>query len=94
VEARTYRLLGHTFGADQSYQPAEELAAARAAEPVQAFRDRLIGRGVLDQEAVAAIQKEIDQEVDDALEFARSSSPPAVDELLVDVFSDKLEVPA
>jgi pyruvate dehydrogenase E1 component alpha subunit len=94
VEARTYRLLGHTFGADQSYQPADELAAARAAEPVQAFRDRLIGRGVLDQEAVAAIQKEIDHEVDDAMEFARASSPPAVDELLVDVFSDKLQVPA
>jgi TPP-dependent pyruvate/acetoin dehydrogenase alpha subunit len=94
VEAKTYRLLGHTFGADQSYQPADELAAARAAEPVQAFRDRLIGRGVLDAEAIAAIQKEIDKEVDDAMEFASASSPPAVGELLVDVFADKLEVPA
>jgi TPP-dependent pyruvate/acetoin dehydrogenase alpha subunit len=94
VEARTYRLLGHTFGADQSYQPAAELAAAEAAEPVQAYRQRLVEQGLLDDSAIAQMHKEIDQEVDEAMEFAHASPVPAPEELTIDVFSDREAVPA
>jgi TPP-dependent pyruvate/acetoin dehydrogenase alpha subunit len=93
VEARTYRLLGHTFGADQSYQPPEELATAREAEPVKAFRSRLIGLGVADEVSLREVEKEVGAEVEDAIDFAKSSAPPGVSELLVDVFANPEELP-
>ena len=93
VEALTYRLLGHTFGSDQSYQPAAELARAREAEPVKAFRARIVTLGLADDEALESIDKEIAVEVEEAFEFARSSPPPGADELLVDVFGRWEDVP-
>jgi TPP-dependent pyruvate/acetoin dehydrogenase alpha subunit len=92
VEARTYRLLGHTFGSDQSYQPASELAQAQEAEPVKAFRTRIVALGIADDEALAAIDKEIEADVHAAFEFAKSSPPPGLDELLVDVFGRREDV--
>jgi pyruvate dehydrogenase E1 component alpha subunit len=94
VEARTYRLLGHSFGADQSYQPAEELEHARENEPVMAYRAWLVSGGLADAAALDAIDKEVAEVVDDAMDFARSSPEPSVDELLVDVFASPSEVPS
>jgi len=93
VEARTYRLLGHTFGADQSYQPAEELAEARAVEPVKAFRSRLVDLGVADEGVLEAMEKEVGAEVEEAIDFAKSSAPPGGQELLIDVFANPEELP-
>jgi len=94
VEAVTYRLLGHTFGADQSYQPAEELERARAAEPVGAYRKWLVDTGVADTTTLDAIDAEVTTEIEDAIEFGASSPPPGLDELTLDVFADPAEVPA
>lgn len=93
VEAVTYRILGHTFGSNQSYQPADELEAARAAEPVGAFRAWLLDGGVATEADLALIEKEVAEEFEDALAFAKASADPGLDELLVDVFADRAEVP-
>ena len=55
LECMTYRLWGHYFGDPMRYIPGEELEAARQAEPVARYRSRLIGDGVLDEAAAAAI---------------------------------------
>jgi TPP-dependent pyruvate/acetoin dehydrogenase alpha subunit len=93
VEARTYRILGHTFGADQSYQPVDELDRARAAEPVGAFRDRLVELGFADKKQLDSIDSTVTSEVEEAFAFAASSPAPGRDELLVDVFARVEEVP-
>jgi TPP-dependent pyruvate/acetoin dehydrogenase alpha subunit len=93
VEATTYRILGHTFGADQSYQPADELDAARAAEPVAAYRAWLVEEGHATFDALNAIDVEVADEIEDAIRFGKESPPPDLDELLVDVFADRSEVP-
>ena len=93
VECLTNRHLGHYFG-DQPevYIPADELAAIRALDPVEAFRARLLGdastAGLL-----AAVDDEVDRAVQAAFDFARSSPVPDETELCRDVFASEEEIP-
>jgi pyruvate dehydrogenase E1 component alpha subunit len=92
IEATTYRFMGHIFGLDQmAYMPREEYEAAVAADPVPAYRARLIGEGVLDEDTMAALEAEVKAEVDVAVTFALDSPVPDVAQSLTDVFA---EVPA
>ena len=45
----TYRFFGHFFGDQMAYIPPEELEAAKAADPVPRFADRLVEDGVIGQ---------------------------------------------
>jgi pyruvate dehydrogenase E1 component alpha subunit len=93
IEARTYRILAHSFGTDQSYQPKEELDRARQNEPVQTYRTWLLSEGCADGATLDAIDREVSEIVEDAIEFAKASPQPGLDELLVDVFASTSEVP-
>ena len=94
VEARTDRLARPHVRSHQSYQPPTSWL-----RPALPRRYRLSGivrsvEGSSTTRRSAAIQTGIDQEVETAMEFASASVLPSAYELLVDVFSDKKEVPA
>jgi TPP-dependent pyruvate/acetoin dehydrogenase alpha subunit len=93
VEARAYRILAHSFGNDQSYQPKEEIERAQENEPVKTFRSWLQSEHLAGSESLEAIEREVKEMVEDAVDFAKSSSEPGVEELLVDVFASTSEVP-
>ncbi|MGE0881047.1 MAG: thiamine pyrophosphate-dependent dehydrogenase E1 component subunit alpha [Acidimicrobiia bacterium] len=93
VEAVTYRIFGHTFGSNQSYQPKAELDAAKANEPVGKFRKFVVDNGLLSEADVAGLEADAKEEFDDALAFAQRSEPPGLHELFVDVFANPEEVP-
>ena len=57
IEAMTYRFFGHYFGEDTHYMPAEELEAARTADPTQRFRAALLDRPDISEEDLATIDK-------------------------------------
>lgn len=89
IEATTYRFMGHIFGLDQmAYMPREEYDAAVAADPVPAYRARLLADGVLDEKTMAALEAEVTSEVDAAITFALNSAVPDVAESLTDVFAE------
>jgi TPP-dependent pyruvate/acetoin dehydrogenase alpha subunit len=83
VEAIAPRLDGHAFGAGTDEMDADELAAARDAEPVAAFRR------VLDAAGLAAAAGEIEAtaqaDVESALAAALAAPPPDPSSLLTDV---------
>lgn len=94
LECRTYRLGGHYFGdPPEAYVPADELSAARAADPLPAFRARLLEAG-FDEATLAGLEADAAAAVDDAFTFARNSPYPETSELLTDVFVSLEEVPA
>jgi TPP-dependent pyruvate/acetoin dehydrogenase alpha subunit len=89
IEASTYRFMGHIFGVDQmEYMPKEEMAAAVAADPVPAYRRRLIDEGVVSEAEMAALEAAVDKEVADAVEFALASPPPDPSETYTDVYAE------
>src|SRR3546814_8457050 len=63
VEAHTYRLQGHIFGADYSYIPMEELNAAQERASKMRLRQRISVRQVTDSN-LEQIEPEVGAEID------------------------------
>ena len=69
------------------YMDKDEKKGWMASDPVPAFRAWLIANGHATEAELAAIEAAIDQEIDEAVEFALSSAVPDVAELRRDVFA-------
>jgi len=89
IEAMTFRMLGHLFGADFSYVPKELLERAAKEDPIPRFRALLRDRQVSDVE-LDAIVDDIEKEIDAAVAFALDSPFPETGELRVDVLKQEI----
>src|SRR5205085_3748102 len=87
LEARTFRFCGHLVGDTMEYLPQGELEAAVAADPVPLFRAWLRDTAGFSEEELAKIERAVDAEIDDAVEFAQASPPPDAKELTTDVYA-------
>ncbi|MFZ4748111.1 MAG: alpha-ketoacid dehydrogenase subunit alpha/beta, partial [Sphingomonas sp.] len=93
LECVAHRLQGHAFGSEEAHMDADALAAARAANPVKAYRQRLIDLGHADGAALDAIDAEVAAEIEDAQAFADSSQAPPASELTTDIFASVADLP-
>lgn len=75
LHATTYRLTGHTSTDAAAWRRAEDVAAARAAEPLGRLRQRLLAEGVA-AEAMDTIQAEAQAEMTAARAAARLAPWP------------------
>ena len=89
VEAMCYRMMGHFFGADFSYMPAEHLEEMKGADPLPRLR-RLMLDHQFSEEELDRIVADIDREVDEAWEFASASPLPGPEEIRRDVFAEEI----
>ena len=85
LEAMTYRLNGHYNLDAMAYVPEDELAAARAADPVPRLRAWLVESGHASDEDLTAIEKKAAELVEEAWEFASGSPDPGLEALERDV---------
>ena len=95
IEAKTYRRKGHAEHDDQRYVPAGEIEEwEKNNDPVDRYERYLIERGVASREKmdeiVAAIQREIDEDV----EWAESSPMPEAEQAAYGVFDNQIVPPA
>jgi pyruvate dehydrogenase E1 component alpha subunit len=81
LETVSYRLKGHSVVDPARYRSEESVERARAADPVRAFRSRLIEAGVLDEDSAVKLEHAAQSEVDDAVAFADESPNPDVSTL-------------
>src|SRR6202158_958793 len=77
IEALTYRHGGHSRADPGKYRPAEEVKECLARDPLPAYRQVLIGRGV-DEATLDAIDKRARDAVDRATEEAKAAVGPHV----------------
>ncbi len=89
IEALTFRLYGHNMNDNNKYMLPGELADARAADPVVRLRAWLLAQGHADEAALASLEAGIQQELDEAVEFALGSPPPDERELWTDVYAEE-----
>ena len=89
IEAMTYRFFGHVFGDQDPYMDKGRKAEAMANDPVPRFRARLITDGVATEEQLAALEAQIEADIDEAVEFALASPFPGMEELERDVFAEE-----
>ena len=90
IEAMTYRFFGHVFGDQDAYMDKARKAEAMANDPVPRFRAKLIETGVASEDLLAAMEAEIETQIDEAVEFALASPFPGVEELECDVFAEEI----
>ena len=90
IEAMTYRFFGHVFGDQDAYMDKSRKAEAIANDPVPRFRQRLIDDGIASEDQLAALEANIEKQIDEAVEYALASDFPGTEELKRDVFAEEL----
>jgi TPP-dependent pyruvate/acetoin dehydrogenase alpha subunit len=76
IEAMTYRFCGHSKSDECAYRNREEEEEWRRRDPLLIMRDWLCGRGVIDGAADEKLRQKVVEEIDKAVEYARSSPDP------------------
>jgi len=87
VECKTYRHYGHFCGDPQTYKKKEEIDEWFRKDPIPRLRKYLVETGVLSQRETEVIDREMEDEVDRAVKFAKESPYPALEETLEDVYA-------
>ncbi len=76
LECKTYRWRTHFEGEPDTYRPPEEVKAWLKREPIAPYRKKLIEQGVIDEKKAERIKKDVQKELEEAVEFARTSPLP------------------
>jgi pyruvate dehydrogenase E1 component alpha subunit len=92
LEAKTFRFMGHYFGDPGAYIPKEEYAAALARDPMPITRAAVLKANAATEAELEALAKEINAEIEDALQFALDSVPPDVREVDIDIYASGASV--
>ena len=90
LELATYRWREHCgpdFDNHLGYRTEAEFLAWKDRDPISTFRARLVSDGVLDDEAIDAMAKRVEAEMDEAVAFAKESPFPPGDSLLEHVYA-------
>jgi len=87
LECKTYRFCGHSRGDPREYRSRGEEADWHARCPIKRLRQKLVEMGALDDALDGRIRGEVEKEIADAEEFARSSPDPSLDSLEEGVFA-------
>jgi pyruvate dehydrogenase E1 component alpha subunit len=91
IECRTYRWFEHVgpnFDWDLGYRTKEEGEEWMAKCPLKRFRKLLQENGLLSDTEHNKLTTQIDEEVEEAFQFAKNSPFPDVNELELDVYAD------
>lgn len=87
IEVKTDRLLGHFEGDPQVYRTKEELDQLKERDAIRRLERRLAESGALTEADAKKAWDEAQAEVDEAIEFARSSPYPTPESALEHVFA-------
>ena len=86
LEMKTYRYRGHSMSDPAKYRTKEEVQRVRSErDPIDRFRERILGEGFADDATLKGIDRDIKATVTEAAEFAQNSPEPDPAELYTDV---------
>jgi pyruvate dehydrogenase E1 component alpha subunit len=90
LEARTYRFRGHSMRdpAGAVYRTKEEVEREKLRDPIVLFRDKAAAAGLLTDADVRALEKDVNDIIDEAVAFADASPEPPSEWLFTDIYKD------
>ncbi|KAK8266058.1 hypothetical protein V6Z11_D12G217200 [Gossypium hirsutum] len=88
VECETYRFRGHSLADPDKLRHPAENAHYAARDPITALKKYLIDNCLASEADLKAIDKKMDEVVEEAVEFADESPVPSKSQLLKNVFAD------
>src|SRR2546423_3864813 len=90
IEAKTYRFTAHSSDDDDKrYRQADEVATWRQKDPIQRYASYLRDAGTLTDTAEDAITERVNQQVDEATEYAEQAPDPRPDDLTTYVYKQE-----
>lgn len=87
LEMRTYRFRAHSMYDPELYRSKDEVSEWRQRDPIDLFSTRLRDAGVLDDEALEAMEASVQARVDDAVAFAEAGTDEPVEQLTRHVYA-------
>jgi pyruvate dehydrogenase E1 component alpha subunit len=88
IEALTYRFRGHSLADPDELRPKEEKEFWNARDPIQKLGNYLVTEGLVSRDELTALDREIQELVDDSVEFAENSPEPDPNELRRYIFAE------
>ena len=90
LELATYRYAGHSMSdPGTSYRTREEIQEVRKTrDPITGFKDRILTAGLVLEEELKEIDKEVRKEVDEAVKIATSEGVLPPEALYADIYSN------
>ena len=96
VEARTYRFEDHSEGLAriirEPYRSEEEVDRWRLRDPIVLHSRWLTEQGIATQDEIEEVRQDVADTIAEALQFARESPYPEVEDLMTDMYADPLPV--
>lgn len=88
IEAKTYRLVGHSQQDGATYVPESYKEEGKRNDPLVLCEKEWLERGYCTPEEVAAIKAKCVEEIDDAVDFAEASPYPTPEEAMHGVYAE------
>ncbi|XP_057532167.1 pyruvate dehydrogenase E1 component subunit alpha-3, chloroplastic [Amaranthus tricolor] len=88
VECETYRFRGHSLADPDELRDPTEKARYSSRDPIAALKKYLFENNLATEADLKAIEKKIEEMIDDAVDFADESPAPLRSQLLENVFAD------
>jgi acetoin:2,6-dichlorophenolindophenol oxidoreductase subunit alpha len=83
----TYRYHGHHAGDPLNYREKEEVERWRLQDPIERVKAAAVERGVMRMTEVEDLERRVVAEIEAAIEFAKNSPEPTVDQLMTDIYA-------
>jgi pyruvate dehydrogenase E1 component alpha subunit len=87
IECKTYRIFGHEEGDEETYKTKSEIEEWSKKDAIKRLQKKLVEDKVLTTDQMNTIEKEVLEEIENAVNFAKESPFPAPEETLEDVYA-------
>jgi pyruvate dehydrogenase E1 component alpha subunit len=88
LELKTYRYKGHSISDPQKYRTKDEVEEYRQRDPIQQVLNTILQNKFATQQEIDAINKRVNDTVNESVKFAEDSPWPADDEVLKDIVKE------
>ncbi|MBL6448076.1 pyruvate dehydrogenase (acetyl-transferring) E1 component subunit alpha [Fulvivirga sp. 29W222] len=83
----TYRYRAHSMFDAELYRTKEEVKEWKKRDPIQTFTDQLLKQGLITEKQIKTMDKEIEKEIDEAVDYAEAGTWEPVEDLEKYVYS-------
>ena len=87
IVADSYRTSGHSKSDGNLYRTKEEIAEWKDKAPIKRLTEKTLAAGIFTQEEIDAMDKRMDEVIEAAVEYAKNSPEPDLEDLLKDVYA-------
>jgi pyruvate dehydrogenase E1 component alpha subunit len=89
LEALTYRFEGHSMGDPERYRSKDEVGEWEEDDPIGIFRSYILEEGQAKEDELDDLERQVQDEVEQAVEFAENSEEPTWEDLISTVYVEE-----